>query len=72
MDILGRLVEIRKKKKISQVRMAKKLGFKNPSSVSALELGRADIQLRHLQAYARECGCKIILLEEEFIENLLI
>lgn len=71
MDIIGRLVEIRKKKKISQKVMAKKLGFKNPSSIHAIEYGKTDIQLRHLQAYARVCGCKLVLLDEEMVDQLM-
>ena len=70
MDILEKLVEARKRKKISQTKLGKKLGISH-SMVSAIETGKSDIYLRYLRAYAREVGCKVVLLDEEMIDQLI-
>ena len=68
--ILEKLVEARKRKKISQAKMGKKLGLSH-SAISFIETGKRDIYLRYLRAYAREVGCKLVLLDEEMIDQLI-
>lgn len=70
MDILSKLIETRKSKKISQGKVAMSIGM-SQSSLSAYENGVIDIPFRRILDYARVMRCKIVLFDEDMIEELI-
>lgn len=71
MDILSKLIEERKKRKISQNQMAKKMKI-SQSALSNWERGVVDIPFGMLLKFAREVRGRVIFFPEDMIEELFI